>query len=202
MKKIFLALSFIAVILAVSCSKTGEVNNSNKNDMELKDYIRSIENYPKEGVIFRDITPLLKDKDAFKFAIDKMAEQVKGKKIDFIVAAESRGFLIGSALAYKIGCGLIPVRKKGKLPYKTISEEYAKEYGTDTLEMHEDAIREGDNVLIVDDLIATGGTVLAMVKMVENLGGNIVGTSFLIELEELDGRNKIEKYPVNVLIKY
>lgn len=202
MKKIFLALSFIAVILAVSCSKTGEVNNSNKNDMELKDYIRSIENYPKEGVIFRDITPLLKDKDAFKFAIDKMAEQVKGKKIDFIVAAESRGFLIGSALAYKIGCGLIPVRKKGKLPYKTISEEYAKEYGTDTLEMHEDAIREGDNVLIVDDLIATGGTVLAMVKMVENLGGNIVGTSFLIELEELDGRNKIEKYSVNVLIKY
>ena len=112
MKKIFLALSFIAVILAVSCSKTGEVNNSNKNDMELKDYIRSIENYPKEGVIFRDITPLLKDKDAFKFAIDKMAEQVKGKKIDFIVAAESRGFLIGSALAYKIGRGLIPVRKK------------------------------------------------------------------------------------------
>lgn len=202
MKKIFLALSFIAVILAVSCSKTGEVNNSNKNDMELKDYIRSIENYPKEGVIFRDITPLLKDKDAFKFAIDKMAEQVKGKKIDFIVAAESRGFLIGSALAYKIGCGLIPVRKKGKLPYKTISKEYAKEYGTDTLEMHEDAIKEGDNVLIVDDLIATGGTVLAMVKMVENLGGNIVGTSFLIELEELDGRNKIEKYPVNVLIKY
>lgn len=170
--------------------------------MELKDYIRNIKDYPKEGILFRDITTLLKDKDAFKLAIDKMAEQVKDKKIDLIVGAESRGFLIGSALAYKMNCGFIPVRKKGKLPYKTISEEYALEYGTDTLFMHEDAVKKGDNVLVVDDLIATGGTALAMIKMVERLGGNVIGSSFLIELEELNGRKEIEKYPVNVLIKY
>lgn len=170
--------------------------------MELKDYIRSIQDYPKEGILFRDITTLLKDKDAFKLAIDKMSEQVKDKKIDLIVGAESRGFLIGSALAYKMNCGFIPVRKKGKLPYKTISEEYALEYGTDTLYMHEDAIKKGDNVLVVDDLIATGGTALAMIKMVEKLGGNIIGSSFLIELEELNGRKEIEKYPINILIKY
>lgn len=170
--------------------------------MELKDYIRNIKDYPKEGILFRDITTLLKDKDAFKLAIDKMAEQVKDKKIDLIVGAESRGFLIGSALAYKMNCGFIPVRKKGKLPYKTISEEYALEYGTDTLFMHEDAIKKGDNVLVVDDLIATGGTALAMIKMVERLGGNVIGSSFLIELEELNGRKEIEKYPINVLIKY
>ena len=170
--------------------------------MELKDYIRNIKDYPKEGILFRDITTLLKDKDAFKFAIDKMAEQVKDKKVDLIVGAESRGFLIGSALAYKMNSGFIPVRKKGKLPYKTISEEYALEYGTDTLFMHEDAIKKGDNVLVVDDLIATGGTALAMIKMVEKLGGNVIGSSFLIELEELNGRKEIEKYPINVLIKY
>ena len=170
--------------------------------MELKDYIRSIQDYPKEGILFRDITTLLKDKDAFKLAIDKMAEQVKDKKVDLIVGAESRGFLIGSALAYKMNCGFIPVRKRGKLPYKTISEEYALEYGTDTLYMHEDAIKKGDNVLVVDDLIATGGTALAMIKMVEKLGGNVIGSSFLIELEELNGRKEIEKYPINVLIKY
>ena len=170
--------------------------------MELKDYIRSIQDYPKEGILFRDITTLLKDKDAFKLAIDKMAEQVKDKKVDLVVGAESRGFLIGSALAYKMNCGFIPVRKKGKLPYKTISEEYALEYGTDTLFMHEDAIKKGDNVLVVDDLIATGGTALAMIKMVEKLGGNVIGSSFLIELEELNGRKEIEKYPINILIKY
>ncbi|TKZ36015.1 adenine phosphoribosyltransferase [Brachyspira catarrhinii] len=170
--------------------------------MELKDYIRNIKDYPKEGILFRDITTLLKDKDAFKLAIDKMAEQVKDKKVDLIVGAESRGFLIGSALAYKMNCGFIPVRKKGKLPYKTISEEYALEYGTDTLFMHEDAIKKGDNVLVVDDLIATGGTALAMIKMVEKLGGNVIGSSFLIELEELNGRKEIEQYPINVLIKY
>ncbi|TXJ21067.1 adenine phosphoribosyltransferase [Brachyspira aalborgi] len=170
--------------------------------MELKDYIRSIQDYPKEGILFRDITTLLKDKDAFKLAIDKMAEQVKDKKVDLIVGAESRGFLIGSALAYKMNCGFIPVRKKGKLPYKTISEEYALEYGTDTLYMHEDAIKKGDNVLVVDDLIATGGTALAMIKMVEKLGGNVIGSSFLIELEELNGRKEIEKYPINIVIKY
>lgn len=170
--------------------------------MELKDYIRSIQDYPKEGILFRDITTLLKDKDAFKLAIDKMVEQVKDKKVDLIVGAESRGFLIGSALAYKMNCGFIPVRKKGKLPYKTISEEYDLEYGTDTLYMHEDAIKKGDNVLVVDDLIATGGTALAMIKMVEKLGGNVIGSSFLIELEELNGRKEIEKYPINILIKY
>ena len=170
--------------------------------MDLKKYIRNIQDYPKEGILFRDITTLLKDKDAFKFAIDSMAKQVEDKKIDYIVGAESRGFLIGSALAYRLNCGFVPVRKKGKLPCKTISEEYALEYGTDSLYMHEDAINKGANVLIVDDLIATGGTALAMMKMVERLGGNIVGSSFLIELKELNGRKDIGKYPVNVLIEY
>lgn len=170
--------------------------------MDLKNYIRNIQDYPKEGILFRDITTLLKDKDAFKFAIDAMANQVEDKKIDYIVGAESRGFLIGSALAYRLNCGFVPVRKKGKLPCKTISEEYALEYGTDSLYMHEDAINKGANVLIVDDLIATGGTALAMMKMVERLGGNIVGSSFLIELKELNGRKDIGKYPVNVLIEY
>lgn len=170
--------------------------------MDLKNYIRNIQDYPKEGILFRDITTLLKDKDAFKFAIDAMAKQVEDKKIDYIVGAESRGFLIGSALAYRLNCGFVPVRKKGKLPCKTISEEYALEYGTDSLYMHEDAINKGANVLIVDDLIATGGTALAIMKMVERLGGNIVGSSFLIELKELNGRKDIGKYPVNVLIEY
>ena len=170
--------------------------------MELKNYIRNIQDYPKEGILFRDITTLLQNKDAFKYAIDKMAEQVSNEKIDYIVGAESRGFLIGSALAYKMNSGFIPVRKKGKLPYKTISEEYALEYGTDTLYMHEDALKKGDRVLIVDDLIATGGTALAMIKMVEKLGATVVGASFLIELKELDGRKEISKYPVNVLIEY
>ena len=170
--------------------------------MELKNYIRNIQDYPKEGILFRDITTLLQNKDAFKYAIDKMAEQISSEKIDYIVGAESRGFLIGSALAYKMNSGFIPVRKKGKLPYKTISEEYALEYGTDTLYMHEDAIKKGERVLIVDDLIATGGTALAMIKMVERLEGIVVGSSFLIELKELNGRKEIEKYPVNVLIQY
>ncbi|MEI0448280.1 adenine phosphoribosyltransferase [Brachyspira intermedia] len=170
--------------------------------MELKDYIRNIQDYPKQGILFRDITTLLQNKDAFKYAIDKMAEQISSEKIDYIVGAESRGFLVGSALAYKLNCGFIPVRKKGKLPYKTISEEYALEYGTDTLYMHEDALKKGDRVLIVDDLIATGGTALAMIKMVEKLEGIVVGSSFLIELKELNGRKEIEKYPVHVLIEY
>lgn len=170
--------------------------------MELKDYIRNIQDYPKQGILFRDITTLLQNKDAFKYAIDKMAEQISSEKIDYIVGAESRGFLVGSALAYKLNCGFIPVRKKGKLPYRTISEEYALEYGTDTLYMHEDALKKGDRVLIVDDLIATGGTALAMIKMVEKLEGIVVGSSFLIELKELNGRKEIEKYPVHVLIEY
>ena len=170
--------------------------------MELKGYIRNIQDYPKKGILFRDITTLLQNKEAFKYAIDKMAEQVANEKIDYIVGAESRGFLIGSALAYKLNCGFIPVRKKGKLPYKTISEEYALEYGTDTLYMHEDALKKGDRVLIVDDLIATGGTALAMIKMVEKLNAEVVASSFLIELKELNGRKEIEKYPINVLIEY
>lgn len=170
--------------------------------MELKNYIRNIQDYPKAGILFRDITTLLQNKDAFKYAIDKMAEQVSSEKIDYIVGAESRGFLIGSALAYKMNTGFIPVRKKGKLPYKTISEEYALEYGTDTLFMHEDAIKKDERVLIVDDLIATGGTALAMIKMAEKLGGIVAGSSFLIELKELNGRKEISKYPVHVLIEY
>lgn len=158
--------------------------------MDLKNYIRNIQDYPKEGILFRDITTLLKDKDAFKFAIDAMAKQVEDKKIDYIVGAESRGFLIGSALAYRLNCGFVPVRKKGKLPCKTISEEYALEYGTDSLYMHEDAINKGANVLIVDDLIATGGTALAIMKMVERLGGNIVGSSFFNRIKRIKWKER------------
>ena len=159
--------------------------------MELKDYIRSIQDYPKEGILFRDITTLLKDKDAFKLAIDKMAEQVKDKKVDLIVGAESRGFLIGSALAYKMNCGFIPVRKPNKLPAETIKEDYDLEYGSNTIEIHADSFEKGANVLVVDDLLATGGTAKAACNLVRKAGGNLVGAAFLIELCDLKGIDKL-----------
>lgn len=170
--------------------------------MDLSKYIRDVIDYPKEGIVFKDLTPLWKDKDALKDTIESMADKVKNEKIDLIVGAESRGFMVGAALALYMGCGFIPVRKKGKLPCKTISETYELEYGTDTLYMHEDAIEKGQRVLIVDDLIATGGTALAMIKMVERLEGIIVGSSFIVELGFLEGRKKIERYPIHFLIKY
>ncbi|MDO8525948.1 MAG: adenine phosphoribosyltransferase [Candidatus Omnitrophota bacterium] len=168
---------------------------------ELKSAIRNIPDFPKEGIIFKDITTLLKDKNKFKQAVDLFAEKLKGKKIDTILSVEARGFIFGSALAYKLGTGIIPVRKKGKLPYKTNSITYELEYGKDTLEIHQDAFKKGDNILIVDDLLATGGTSRAVIDLVEKMGGKITALAFLIELTPLKGREKFKGYEVISLVQ-
>lgn len=170
--------------------------------MDLKDKIRQIPNFPKEGIVFRDITTLIKDKDAFKQAVDEIVSDLKDKKIDYIVGPEARGFLMGSAVAYALGVGFVPVRKKGKLPGEVIQKEYDLEYGTDILEIHKDAIEKGSNVAIVDDLLATGGTVFAVSKLLEDIGANVVAMEFLIELTFLNPREKLEKYHINSLVKY
>jgi adenine phosphoribosyltransferase len=168
----------------------------------LKKYIRDVPDFPKKGIIFKDITTLLKEPERFVEVIDILAQRYAGKEIDKIVCVDARGFIFGGALSYRLGCGFVPVRKKGKLPYKTISVAYSLEYGTGSLEMHEDAIIEGERILIVDDLLATGGTVGAVVELIEKLKGQIVEVAFLIELEFLKGREKIKDYPVFSLIKY
>lgn len=170
--------------------------------MDLKSKIRVIEDFPAKGISFKDITTLLMDADALRSSIDQLAEKFKDVQVDTIVGPESRGFLFATPLAYKLGTGFIPVRKPGKLPYDTISYEYSLEYGTDKLEIHKDAIKPGQNVLIVDDLLATGGTMYAAAKLVEKLGGNVVGLGFLIELEDLNGREKLNGYKVESLIQY
>lgn len=170
--------------------------------MNLKSKIRSVLNFPIEGIDFKDITTVLKDRDALRETIKQMADKISGRDIDVIVGMEARGFLIGTPLAYEIGAGFVPVRKPGKLPAETISYEYELEYGTDKLEMHRDAIFKGQKVLIVDDLLATGGTAVATAKMIEELGGDIVGALFFIELDELKGRDKLSKYNVESLIQY
>jgi adenine phosphoribosyltransferase len=172
------------------------------SEEELKKRIRSIPNFPKKGVVFRDITTLLKDKDAFREVINKMAEHYKNKKIDVIVAPEARGFIIGAALAYKLGVGFIPVRKPGKLPAKTMRINYQKEYGMDGVEVHEDGIKKGQRVLIVDDVVATGGTIKAVAELVKKLGGEVVGLCFLVELSYLNPRENLKGYDVFSLIKY
>lgn len=170
--------------------------------MDLKAKIRNIPDFPREGILFRDITTLLKDKDAFSCAIEEMAKRSSEEEVDVVVAVESRGFIFGAPLAHKIGAGFIPVRKKGKLPYHTISEEYELEYGVDNLEIHQDAISTGQKVLIVDDLLATGGTISAVARMVEKLKGKIVGIVFLVELLDLKGREKLSAYKVSSLVQY
>lgn len=175
---------------------------SAKVPINLSSYIRNIPDFPKAGILFRDITTLLKDKKALKLAVDTLANKYKNKKIDIVVAVEARGFILGGAIAHKLGAGFAPVRKKGKLPWKTNSATYELEYGTDTLEMHQDAIKPKDKVLIVDDLLATGGTVKAALDLVKQLRGRIVGIAFLIELTDLKGRDKLRDYPVYSLIKY
>lgn len=170
--------------------------------IELKKYIRNIPDFPKQGILFRDITTLLKDKKAFEVAVDNLADKYRNKKINAVVAVEARGFILGGVIAHKLGAGFLPVRKKGKLPWKTNSVTYDLEYGTDTLEMHRDAVKPGDRVLIVDDLLATGGTVGAVVDLVKQQKGKIVGIAFLIELGDLKGRDKLKGYPVFSLIKY
>ncbi|MFH1639710.1 MAG: adenine phosphoribosyltransferase [Chloroflexota bacterium] len=169
---------------------------------DLKDLCRSIPDFPKKGILFRDITTLIQNGEKFKEVIDAIGARYLDKGIDAVVCIEARGFIIGAALAYKLGAGIIPVRKKGKLPWRTYQCTYELEYGTDTLEIHQDAIQPGQKVVIVDDLIATGGTAGAVINLVEQLKGKIVECAFLIELTDLKGREKIKGYPVFSLIQY
>lgn len=159
----------------------------------VKSKIRSVNDFPKEGIIFRDITTALKEPDVLKEMIDYLCDQFKDVKIDYIAGIESRGFIFGMPMAYKLNAGFVPIRKPNKLPAETLSQEYSLEYGTDKIEIHTDAIKEGDNVLIVDDLLATGGTAEAACKLINKTGGNLVGIAFLIELEDLKGRDKFDK---------
>jgi adenine phosphoribosyltransferase len=174
--------------------------NETDKTVDLKSKVRRIPEF--KGVVFWDITLLLKDKNFFHESIKQLADHYRGKTIDAIVSNEARGFIVGAALAYELGVGFVPVRKKGKLPFKCVSLTYNKEYECDTIEIHEDAIRKGESILIVDDLLATGGTVKANIELVEKLGGKVVGLGFLIELDYLDGRKAIgNKYDVYSLIQ-
>lgn len=168
----------------------------------LSNYIRDITNFPKEGIVFKDLTPLLKDPVAFKTATEALYQDVKGKKIDKVVGIESRGFFFGALLADKLSAGFVPVRKLGKLPYKTVQAGYALEYGMDILEIHEDAIQEGDLVLLHDDLLATGGTAKAACELIEKSKGTVVHISFLVELAFLKGREKLKPYDVSSVIQF
>lgn len=170
--------------------------------MNLKSKIREIPDWPKKGISFKDITPLLQDKKAFALAIDKLAEPYLNNKPDIIVGIDARGFILSAVLAYKFKKGLAIIRKKGKLPHKTISQDYTLEYAINTIEMHEDAIKSGQKVLLVDDVLATGGTMKATAEMVEKVGGEIIGIAFLIELDYLKGRKKLKDYPIYSLIRY
>ncbi len=169
--------------------------------MDLKSKIRLIPDFPHKGILFRDITTLIKDGHAFKQVIDILYDKYKDMEINKIVSIEARGYLFGGALAYKLGCGIVPVRKPGKLPGEKIRCEYELEYGKDALEIHKDAINPGERVLIFDDLLATGGTALAACKLVEQVGGKVVGIAFLIELTNLNGREKLKDYDVFAIIK-
>ncbi len=170
--------------------------------MNLDSKIRVVENFPKEGISFKDITTLLQDGEAYRVAVNRCVELLDGLEYDLIVGPEARGFIFAAPMAFATGKGFVPVRKPGKLPYETLSYEYALEYGTDTLEIHADAVKPGDRVVIVDDLLATGGTVRAVADMVEKLGGNVVSAVFLIELEFLGGREKLGEIPVRSVIQY
>ncbi len=170
--------------------------------MNLKDYIANVEGFPKEGIIFRDITPLMADGKAFKYATSKLTEFAKNKGATLIVGPEARGFIFGCPVAVDLEVGFIPVRKPGKLPRETVSEKYDLEYGTDILEIHTDAIHKGENILIHDDVLATGGTMKAVTEIVEQLGGNIVQINFLIELDFLNGREKIKDREIYSILNY
>lgn len=170
--------------------------------MDLKQYIATINDFPKEGIVFRDITPLMQDGDAYRYATDEFVNFAKEVGADVIVGPEARGFIFGCPVAYALNIGFVPVRKPGKLPRDTVSYEYDLEYGSNELSMHRDAIKPGQKVLIVDDLLATGGTVEAAIKLVESLQGEVVGLAFLIELEELQGRKNLSSYPIKTLMTY
>jgi len=170
--------------------------------MDLKAYIRDIPDFPKPGILFKDITPLLAAPEAFAFALQEMEKAVKPLEPDKVLAIESRGFIFGGALAARMGVGFIPVRKPGKLPFTTIRETYDLEYGKDSLEIHHDAIRPGETVVVIDDLLATGGTALATVRLAEKLGAKVAGLAFLIELEFLHGRGRLSGYTVRAQVVF
>lgn len=170
--------------------------------MDLNTYIRDVPDFPKPGIVFKDITPLLGDATALRYAINEMSNRVADLKIDKVAGIESRGFIFGTAVAKDLGTGFIPIRKPGKLPWKTTSVEYVLEYGTDTIEIHQDAINEGDRVLIVDDLLATGGTLEASVRLIENIGGTVPASIVVIELGFLNGRAKLPNTEVRSLLNY
>ncbi|MHC4571790.1 MAG: adenine phosphoribosyltransferase [Planctomycetota bacterium] len=170
--------------------------------MDLGGYIRCIPDWPKRGILFRDITPLLADPIAFAAAVDALCAGFIETDIEYVAAVEARGFIFGAAVAKKLGAGFVPIRKKGKLPFKTESITYDLEYGTDTLEVHNDAVKKGAKVLMVDDLLATGGTMAAACKLIEKIGGRIEGIVFLIELLELAGRGRLSGYKINTIISY
>ena len=170
--------------------------------VDVQSYIRAIPDFPIPGILFRDITPLLKDKQGFQAAIDLFVGHFKNKPIDYVVGIEARGYMLGAPLAYSIGAGFVPVRKPGKLPFSKLSESYALEYGTNSLEIHADALGNGDRVLVVDDLLATGGTAAATRRLLERLGAKIEGFAFLIELEALNGRDALKGVDVTTFIRY
>lgn len=170
--------------------------------MDLEKYIRTIEDFPKEGISFKDVTTLLKEGDAFKYAVKSIADKLRNLNVDIIVGPEARGFIFGAPVAYELGVGFVPIRKPGKLPSDTARYEYQLEYGMDALEIHKDAIKKGARVAVVDDLLATGGTVMSAVRLAEQLGGEVVHIAFLIELEFLNGRENLKAYDVSSIIKY
>ena len=168
--------------------------------MKLESFVRDIADFPKPGIVFKDLTPLLSNVDAFRFAVDSVAEHAAGLTVDKVVGIEARGFIFGAAVAYRLGAGFVPVRKPGKLPWKTVTETYALEYGSDSLDIHEDAVDPGDAVYVVDDVLATGGTAAATCRLVERLGGTIAGLAFVVELGFLEGRAKLADHDILSLI--
>jgi len=167
--------------------------------MDIRNFIRTIPDYPKQGIMFRDITTLLGSAEGFKAALDALVDLHDGAKFDGVAGIEARGFILGGAVAHQLGVGFIPVRKHGKLPWETIGQEYELEYGTDIVEIHTDAVKEGERILLVDDLIATGGTAEAAVKLISKAGGDVVAASFVIELPDLGGRSRLEALDIEVL---
>ena len=180
----------------------GPVTSESEDELEFKRYIRDIPDFPKKGIIFRDITNLLKHGQIFQKAVDRIAHRFSQEEIDIVCSIEARGFILGAAVAHALGAGFVPVRKKGKLPWHTHRKSYALEYGTDELEIHTDAIISGNRVLLVDDLIATGGTAKATIDLIKQMKGKLICAAFLIELLELKGRNKLESVPAYSLIRY
>ncbi|MFV0297186.1 MAG: adenine phosphoribosyltransferase [Hyphomicrobiaceae bacterium] len=166
--------------------------------MDLKGLVRTIPDYPKPGIMFRDVTTLMADAQGFKAAIARLAEPYHTEPVDLVAGIEARGFILAGAIADRLGCGFVPIRKKGKLPWRTVAEEYQLEYGTDTVEMHEDALSHGKRVLLVDDLVATGGTAMAGIKLIRRLGGTILGAAFVIDLPDLGGLRAIEAEGIKV----